>query len=51
MRKEGVVEEIGQARQEVEAAQELLLCPICNLYAAQLRRGKLHCGNCGFIES
>ena len=45
------MEETKQQRSHTEEAEALLMCPICNLYAGRLRRGKLYCGNCGFIES
>ena len=32
-------------------SEQLLVCPICTLPAGRLIRGKLYCGNCGFIES
>ena len=31
--------------------EQLLACPICTLPTGRLIRGKLYCGNCGFIES
>jgi uncharacterized Zn finger protein (UPF0148 family) len=30
---------------------EQRVCPICNLPTVRLIRGKIYCGNCGFIES
>jgi hypothetical protein len=37
---------------DVHQVQEpLLLCPICNILAGRRIRGKIYCGNCGFIES
>jgi ribosomal protein S27AE len=26
-------------------------CPLCNVLAVRRIRGKIHCGNCGYIES
>jgi len=31
--------------------EEGLFCPICHLLTGRLIRGKIYCGNCGFIES
>lgn len=31
--------------------EKLLVCPICTIPAGRLRRGKVYCENCGFIES
>ena len=45
------VEETKQPQLHNEETEALLMCPICNLHAGRLRRGKLYCGNCGFIES
>ena len=33
------------------APQKELFCPICQVPAGRLIRGKIYCGNCGFIES
>jgi hypothetical protein len=28
-----------------------LFCPVCHVPTGRLIRGKIYCGNCGFIES
>ncbi len=32
-------------------SEEGFLCPICYFPTGRLIRGKIYCGNCGFIES
>ena len=37
--------------QSTVIAADGVRCPICQLSAGRLIRGKIYCGNCGFIES
>jgi len=44
-------ENANETAQSVVIAVDSVRCPICQLSAGRLIRGKIYCGNCGFIES
>lgn len=46
-----MTQNIAQHETAQSAVEEGLLCPICRLPTGRLIRGKIYCGNCGFIES
>ncbi|MGE0825770.1 MAG: hypothetical protein AB7G75_14800 [Candidatus Binatia bacterium] len=47
----GKEEQNGQRQEQDGRTESLAFCPICNMKAGRRIRGKLYCGNCGFIES
>lgn len=44
-------EEMSRINGPQSELETLLLCPMCNLHAGRWIRGKVYCGNCGYIES
>ena len=46
-----VTESVTQRETPYPVSEEEIFCPICHLLTGRLIRGKLYCGNCGFIES